>query len=348
MKFSQAIVIGNKKISLTSSTFIIAEAGVNHNGNLDIAKKLIDGAKDAKADAVKFQAFRTSSLILKGVKKAPYQVKTTPIQESQFSMLQKLELTKEQYLELQDYCKKRKILFLITPFDETSLEELESLHLPAYKISSTDATNIAFLKKIAQKQKPILLSTGMTYLHELKTVLKEIQVLNPNIILLQCTSNYPIRNEEAHLKVIQTYQQTFGIITGYSDHSEGMGAAPYAVALGAKVIEKHLTLDKNLKGPDHRASLNPQEFKQMVEEIRKVEMYLGSKEKYPTSSELKNRKFLQKYFVSTTDIKKGTLFSEKNVALKRTGGKGICAFYYSKVIGKSSKRDYKSNECVEM
>lgn len=258
MNFNKNINVGDFSLNTESPIFIIAEAGVNHNGDLEIAKKLIDLASEAGANAVKFQTFKTENLILKDVQKAQYQKKTTDSKESQFEMLKKLEVSKEQNQELKKYCKKKSIIFLTTPFDEKSLDDLDDLNLLAYKIASTDTTNLPFLKKIAKKGKPIFLSTGMSYLTEVKIALETIYEYNKDVVLLQCTANYPIKNNEANLNVINTYKKCFDVLLGYSDHSVGIGAAPYSVPMGVVVVEKHFTYDKNLSGPDHKASLSPE------------------------------------------------------------------------------------------
>lgn len=348
MNFSKRVKIGHFTVSKNSETFIIAEAGVNHNGDINIARKLIDVAAEAKADAVKFQIFKTEHLILKGTKKALYQLVTTNSKESQFDMLKKLELSKKQFTELHRYCKKKNIIFLITPFDEHSLGELDEFALSAYKVASTDITNIPFLKKIAKKQKPIFLSTGMAYFSEVEVALKAIHPFNKDVVLLQCSANYPIRDEEANLRVINTYKEKFNILVGHSDHSVGVGVAPYAVAMGAKVVEKHFTLNKGLQGPDHKASLNPEELKRFVSEIKKIEKYLGSGVKVPTLSELKTRKLLQKYLITAKGIKKGEKFSEDNLIAKRTGGLGVSPIFYSSIIGKVASKKYKKDEIIEI
>lgn len=346
MRFSKEIKIGKRKISPGSPCFIIAEAGVNHGGNMELARQLIDIAADAGADAVKFQAFRTEHLILKNVEKAPYQKDTTQKDESQFEMLKKLELGKTQYSELKRYCAKRKILFLITPFDEQSLEELESVGVEAYKVASTDTTNLPFLKKIARTGKPILLSTGMCYLHEVDAALKEIARYNKRVVLLQCTANYPIKDEEANLNVITTFRERFRMLVGYSDHSVGVGAAPYAVPMGAVVLEKHFTLNKELEGPDHRASLSPGELAEFVKQVRHIERYMGAFVKEPVAAEKKTRISLQKCLVAATHIPKGKIITEQDIVAKRTGGKGISPLLYKKVIGKRALRSYQPDEII--
>lgn len=347
MKFNKIIKIADKIISENSPVFIIAEAGVNHNGDINRAKKLIDVAALAGADAVKFQHFKTENLILKNVEKAPYQKKTTLTEESQFEMLKRLELTKEKNLELLNYSREKEILFLTTPFDEESLDELDALSLPAYKAASTDITNLPFLKKIAKKGKPILLSTGMSYLEEIKLALEEIYPHNKDVILLQCTANYPVSDEEVNLNIIQTFLKEFDCLTGYSDHSEGLGAAPFAVPLGVKVIEKHFTLDKADKGPDHKASLSPDELKLCINLIKKAEKYLGGYIKYPTLSESKTRKSLQKCLVAAKDIKKGEIILEQSLAAKRTGGIGISPLWYKRIAGKPASKDYKVDDVID-
>ncbi len=346
MNFNRKIKIENKIISDTHPVFIIAEAGVNHNGDINLAKQLIDIASEASADAVKFQAFKAENLILKDVKKAQYQTKTTGINETQYKMLKNLEITKKQNLELHSYCKKKNIIFLTTPYDEESLEELDVLNLPAYKIASTDITNLPFLKKVAQKQKPIILSTGMCYLSEIEMALQEIYLINKDVILLHCTANYPVKDDEVNLNIINTFKEKFNILVGYSDHTSGIGAAPFAVCMEAKLIEKHFTLDKTLKGPDHKASLSPEELIDLVKQIRKVEKYLGIYVKTPSLSELNTRKSMQRFIVASCEIKKGEVFTENNLTAKRTGGIGISPIYYNKLIGNKAKKDYKKDEII--
>lgn len=346
MIFNKKIKIQNKEISPTSATFVIAEAGVNHGGDMSVAKKLIDLASQAGADAVKFQTFRAEHLILDNVQKAPYQKKTTEASESQMDMLKKLEVTREQNFELKKYCEEKNIIFLTTPFDEISLDEIDELDLPAYKIASTDTTNLPFLKKVAQKGKPIFLSTGMTYLSEVEMALETIHEYNKDVVLLQCTANYPIRDDEANLAVIDTFKKHFDVLVGYSDHTVGVGAAAFAIPMGAKVVEKHFTLDKSLEGPDHKASLSPEELKEFVKLVRKVDAFMGSSIKKPNLSETKTRASLQKCLVAFCEIKKGEKFREDNIIGKRTGGNGISPIYYKDVIGNISDKDYKKDEII--
>lgn len=346
MNFNKSIKIKNKIISEDSPTFIIAEAGVNHGGDMDLAKNLIDLASDSGADAVKFQTFKADHLILSNVKKAPYQLKTTDTSQSQMDMLKALEVTRDQNLELKEYCMLKNIIFLTTPFDEVSLDQLDELDLPAYKVASTDLTNLPFLKKIAQKNKPILLSTGMSYLSEVSKALDSIYQYNKNVILLQCTANYPIEDNEANLNVINTFKKNYDIIIGYSDHTVGVGASPFAIPMGVKVVEKHFTNDKNQTGPDHKASLSPKELLSFVKTIKKVDSFMGTDLKFPNFSETKTRISLQKCMVANCDIKIGDKFSSKNIIAKRTGGEGISPIYISDLYLKKATQNYSKNEII--
>lgn len=347
MEFSKEIKIGKFTISEQSPVFIIAEAGVNHNGDIELAKQLIDVAVASGADAVKFQSFITEELILDNVEKATYQKETTEKSESQFSMLKKLEFAVSKMKTLKDICEEKGILFLTTPFDEKSLELLDELELEAYKISSTDTTNIGFIRKVAAKGKPIIISTGMCYMQEVELALKAASEINKDTIILQCTSNYPVKPKEVHLNVINTFKEKFEMIVGFSDHTPSIGASPYAVAMGAKVVEKHFTLDKDMEGPDHRASLDPEELKAYVDEIRTVENYLGLSEKVPTESEKNTRNRLQKCLVAAESIKAGTLFTNQNIVAKRTGGNGISALDIDSIIGKAATESFEKNDIIK-
>jgi len=346
MNFNKTIRIDQKLISENSNVFLIAEAGVNHGGDMSIAKKMVDLAVEARADAVKFQAFKTEHLILNNIQKAPYQKTTTSASESQYEMLKKLEISREQNLELKKYCANKGIVFLTTPFDEESLDELDDLNLPAYKIASTDTTNLPFLEKVAKKGKPIFLSTGMSYFSEVKLALETLYKHNDNVVLLQCTANYPVQDHEVNLAVINTYRENFNMLLGYSDHSIGVGAAPFAIPMGVKVVEKHFTFDKSGKGPDHAASLSPEELVDFVKTVRKVEAYMGSKVKQPSDSEMRTRSSLQKCLVARANIKKGEFFSDKNLVAKRTGGVGISPIKMSEIFKMSARKDYKKDEIV--
>lgn len=346
MEFNKNIRIDGAKIDPASHTFIIAEAGVNHNGDISIAKQMIDAAAETGVDAVKFQTFRTKDLILRNIEKAPYQKTTTEKTESQYDMLQRLEITREQTAELMAYCRKKNIIFLSTPFEKTSLDELAELEVPAYKVAATDITNIQFLRQVAEKGKPVILSAGMCYLEEVERALAAIYEINRDVILLQCTANYPIQDEEANIGVIRTFKRTFDMLVGYSDHSQGVGAAPYAVAVGAKVIEKHFTLDRNMAGPDHKASVTPKELKQLADEIRRVEKYLGDGIKMPAYSEQMTRKSLQKCLVACRKIRQGEAFGPDNIVAKRTNGIGVSALYYDAVLGKTADQNYEPDDII--
>lgn len=344
--YKKQFQIGNRTISEQGKTFIIAEAGVNHNGDMNLAKKMIDVAVESNVDAIKFQTFKTEKLILNNIEKAPYQKVTTNSGESQYNMLKRLEVTKEQTKELMDYCEKKNIIFLSTPFEKTSLDELDKLGVSAFKIAATDLTNIQFLRQVAEKGRPIILSAGMCYLEEVERALDAIYPINKNLILLQCTANYPIQDEEANINVIKTFSNKFDVLVGYSDHSQGVGASPYAVAVGAKVIEKHFTLDKDMEGPDHKASVTSEELKQLVSDIRRVEKYLGDGIKMPSCSEQMTRKSLQKCLVASRPIKTGESFDNNNIVAKRTNGVGISALYFDNVVGKIAKKDYGLDEII--
>ena len=348
LTFNSRFQIENKTISEQEKTFIIAEAGVNHNGDIRLAKEMIDAASESGADAVKFQTFRTEELILKNTEKAPYQRVTTDRHESQYDMLKRLEVKKEQATELRDYCRKRNIIFLSTPFEKISLDELDELGVSAFKIAATDLTNIQFLRQVAEKGKPIILSAGMCYLEEVVRALEAIHSINKDLDLLQCAANYPIQDAEANINVIKTFQDTFNVLVGYSDHSQGVGASPYAVAVGAKVIEKHFTLNKNMEGPDHKASVTPDELRQLVLEIRRVERYLGSGIKMPSSSEQMTRKSLQKCLVASQQIKTGEAFGNDNIVAKRTNGVGISALYFDDIVGQIATRNYKTDDIIDL
>lgn len=329
-----------------NKVYVIAEAGVNHNGNIELAKELIDVAAKAKADAVKFQAFRTNHLILPEIKKAPYQIENTGAEQSQTEMLKKLELEKSQYVELKNYCSKKNIDFLITPFDEISLMELEELNLSTYKIASTDATNLPFLRKVAKTGKNIILSTGMCYMDEVEKAVKCILEINSNLTLMHCTANYPCPTEEVNLNVLETFKK-FNCTIGYSDHTIGYGASLYAIPMGARVIEKHFTVDKSYSGPDHVASLDENELNGFVKEIRKIETFLGSFIKEPTISELETKLSLQKCLVAKKNIFKGDPLTSENIVAKRTGGIGISPINFDDIVGKNAKKDFQKNDIIE-
>lgn len=339
------IKIGNKLISKESPCFIIAEAGVNHNGSVKLAKKLIDKAKEAGVDAVKFQTFKTENIVTIKAKQAKYQMKNIGKQESQsqYMMLKRLELSSSDFRNLKRYCDKKKIIFLSTPHSGKKDVDLISKLCPAIKVGSGDLTNLPILEYIAKKQLPIILSTGMATLKEVKEAVKTILPTNKKLILLHCTTNYPTPLNEVNLKAILTMRREFKLPIGYSDHTEGINVSLVAVAFGACVVEKHFTLDKNLPGPDHKASLEPKELKEMVKVIRETEKALGSGIKKPTKSEEKIKKVVRKSIVANIDIQKGSKIVTDMLIIKRPGTGEIKAKDYYKLLGKKSKRDIKKN-----
>jgi len=331
-------------------TFIIAEAGVNHNGSTDIAKKLIDAAKDSNADAIKFQTFVTENIVCKNTKKAPYQDKNSLKNQTQYEMLKSLELSKTQHIQIFEYCYSKKIKFLSTPFDEDSVDFLNKLGLDIYKISSGDITNYPLLLKIAKLKKKIILSTGMSYLDEVTSavnlILKNGTKKN-NLSILHATSAYPCSYNEVNLLSMITLHKKYKLNFGYSDHTNGISIPIAAVSLGAKIIEKHLTLNKNMKGPDHKASLTPIEFKKMVSEIRNIEFAIGNDKKIPSKSEKKNIKFARKYIVASRKINKGDIFTNQNITTKRSGG-GINPMKWNNIIGKRANQDFEIDQIIKL
>lgn len=331
-----------------NKVLIIAEAGVNHNGSIEIAKKLIDKAAEAKADVIKFQTFTADSLVNKNVKKAEYQQKTGNSQESQYDMLKRLELDVDMHKELITYCNKKKIKFLSTPFDLESIDLLNDLGMDIYKIPSGEVTNYPYLKKIAKLQKTIIMSTGMCTLEEVRDALKVLKENGAsNIKLLHCNTEYPTPMKDVNLKAMVTMKNEFNLEVGYSDHTKGIEVPIAAVALGATIIEKHFTLDRNMEGPDHKASLEPEELKEMVHSIRNIELALGSGEKKPSESEMKNINVVRKFIVAKENIKKGEKFTEDNITCKRTG-KGISAMQWNKVINKIANKNYVKEDIIEI
>jgi len=327
-------------------TFIIAEAGVNHNGDLQLAKRLVDVAREAGADAVKFQTFKAERLASRSAPKAHYQLKTTPTSVSQFEMLQELELTQEMHAELMAYCKNRGILFLSTPFDEESVDLLQDLGVSLFKIGSGEITNGPFLQYVARKGKPILLSTGMSHLDEVEEAVKLICGAGcQELVLLHCVSDYPSSPRDSNLLAIQTMASTFGVPVGYSDHTPGIEVALAAVALGACVVEKHLTLDKNLPGPDHGSSLEPQEFQALVRGIRVVEQALGDGIKKPVSSETENRLMARRSLAASSNLPAGTVLRSNMLQALRPAT-GISPTLVERVVGRRLKRSLVCGEFI--
>lgn len=334
------IVIANKTISERSSPFVIAEAGVNHNGRLDLALRMVDVAAAAGADAIKFQTFRAQDLAAKSAKMAAYQKRNTGKSESQLAMLKRLELKESFYEPIVKRCKKRKIIFLSTPLGGFEpVDFLEGLGVSAFKVASCDLDNIPVLGYIARLQKPIILSTGMANMREINEAITCIKSQGNNkIIALHCTANYPCPLEEVNLASIQTMMQKLGVLVGYSDHTLGIHVSVMAAALGACVIEKHFTLDAGMRGPDHKASISPAELKELVTAVKSVRTVLGSPDKKPTKSERAMIKDARKSVVAVRDIKKGELFTKENIGIKRPGT-GLSPKHYSMIIGTRARKN---------
>lgn len=328
--------------------FIIAEAGVNHNGDVQTAKKLIDVAAKAGADAVKFQTFRTENLVCRNAEKAAYQMETTSAEESQFDMLKKLELTPDMHRELIDFCHEKNIMFLSTPFDLDSLYYLVDCGLAVIKIPSGEITNYPLLREAGRSGKRIILSSGMSTIDEVR---EAVAVLKENgstdITVLHCNTEYPTPFGDVNLRAMQTIREETGASVGYSDHTPGIEAAVAAAALGATVIEKHFTLDRNMKGPDHKASLEPDELTEMVRAVRHIEQALGDGEKKPSASEKKNMAVARKSLVAKCPIKGGEMFTEENLTAKRPGT-GLSPMLWNQVIGQKAKRDFAADEMIEL
>lgn len=342
---SKYFSIKSRKIGKDYPVFIIAEAGVNHNGSMAVAKKMIDAAKEMGADAIKFQTFKTEEMVTKNALKAKYQ-KASNSGKSQYAMLRKLEFSESDFRKLFAYCQRKRIIFLSTPFDQQSAGFLCYLRMPAFKISSGDLTDIPLLKKIANFKKPIILSTGMSTLTEVKEAVRAIYLTdNKKLILLHCTSNYPARYRDVNLRAIRTLREEFDVPVGYSDHAEGIDASIAAVAMGARVIEKHFTLDKNSPGPDHSASLEPEEFGKMIESIRNVEEALGDGLKKPRQSEVEMRRIARKSIVAAVDLPKRSIIKREMLAMKRPGS-GIAPKYLEQLIGKQVKRKVKKDQVL--
>ena len=332
-----------------NKTYIIAEAGVNHNGSLDTAKKMIDAAASAGANAVKFQAFKTENLAAKSAPKAEYQKKGND-DESQYEMLKRLELDFDAHKYLLEYAKEKGIDFLSSPFDMESIDMLSELGLEVFKIPSGEITNLPYLRKLGRLNKKIIISSGMSSLEEIKKALDALikeGTEKEKIMVLHCNTAYPTPYEDVNLRAMEKMRKVLRVSVGYSDHTEGIRAAVAASSLSAVAIEKHFTLDKNAAGPDHKASLNPREFGVMVNEIRGIEEILGCSEKKVTPSEKENIMAVRKSITAAQDIKKGETFQENNITAKRPAT-GISPMKWDEVIGKSAKRDFKKDELIEI
>lgn len=326
--------------------FIIAEAGVNHNGSIDLAKKLIDVAVQAEVDAVKFQTFISTKLIARNAKKAAYQIELTDPEEMQLDMVKKLELSFSEFCELKKYCDSKLIMFLSTPFDLESIDFLNKLGIEIFKIPSGEITNYPYLKKIGRLNKKVILSTGMSYLKEIEEAIKILKENGTNdITVLHCNTEYPTPIEDVNLNAMNIIKEKLNVEIGYSDHTTGIEVSIAAAAMGAKVIEKHFTLDKNMDGPDHKASLEPSELKAMVKAIRNIEKAMGNGIKSPSKSEIKNLNIARKSIVANRFIKKGEKFTEENLTCKRPGD-GLSPMKWEEVLGQLAIKDFKEDEMI--
>lgn len=328
--------------------FIIAEAGVNHNGNISIAKSLVDEAVKCKVDAVKFQTFKACNLVTNYAKQANYQTNNLKEETSQLQMLEKLELSYKDFIELKKYCDEKKIIFLSSPFDLDSIDFLNSIGMEIFKIPSSEIENVPYLRKIAKLKKKVILSTGMSNLSDIEFALNILKAEGTeDIIVLHCNTDYPTKMEEVNLRAMETINNAFKMRVGYSDHTNVIEVAIAAAALGAKVIEKHFTLDKNMAGPDHKASIEPSELNSMVKAIRNIEIALGDGKKVQTSSEKINSKVGRKSLVAKVPIKYKEVFTEENVCVKRPGT-GMSPKNWDYVIGKKAKRDFEKDELIDV
>ena len=328
--------------------FIIAEAGVNHNGDIEIAQKLVDAAVASGADAVKFQTFKAETLVCKNAKKAEYQMKTTDKDESQFAMLKRLELTPDMHEKLMEYCEQKKIMFLSTPFDIESLHYLVDCGIALLKLPSGEITNYPLLREAARTGKKIILSSGMSTLDEVRNAMEVLQENGcPDLTVLHCNTEYPTPYKDVNLKAMCTMKEALKVPVGYSDHTPGIEVAVAAAALGAEVIEKHFTLDRNMEGPDHKASLEPDELAEMVRAIRNIELAMGDGKKEPSDSEKKNIAIARKSIVARCDIRAGEIFTEENLTAKRPGD-GISPMQWNQVLNSEARRDFAPDEMIEI
>jgi N,N'-diacetyllegionaminate synthase len=329
-------------------TFIIAEAGVNHNGSLERAIQMVDVAAEAGADAIKFQTFKAERVIARTAPKADYQKTATGSEESQLEMVKKLELDEHAHTALINHCKEKGIVFLSTPFDLESIDLLNNLGLELFKIPSGEINNLPYLRKLGALEKRLILSTGMADLGEIEDaldVLTESGTPIENITVLHCNTEYPTPFEDVNLKAMLTISQAFGVAVGYSDHTLGIEVPSAAAALGASVIEKHFTLDRNMEGPDHRASLEPGELKAMVSAVRNIEKALGNGIKRPSRSELKNKSIARKSIVAARNILKGESFNQDNLTVKRPGS-GISPMRWDELLQMKASRDFAPDELI--
>jgi len=333
---------------MRSKVFVIAEAGVNHNGNISIARKLIDAASNAGVDAVKFQTFKTEQIVTRTGPKADYQKKSGEPLQSQYEMLKLLELKKTDFTNLKKYAEEKGLIFLSTPFDHDSIDLLKELDLAIYKIGSGEITNLPYLQHIAKLKKKIILSSGMSTMDEIKealNILIKYGTKKEDITVLHANTEYPTPFKDVNLKAMQTIKHELGVKTGYSDHTTGIEVSVAAVAMGAGVIEKHFTLDKNMPGPDHKASLEPDELKQLVISIRNIEDAIGDGIKNPSDSEKKNKDLVRKSIVAKRTINRGDIFTEENICVKRPGT-GLSPMKWYDILGKKANKDYQEDDLL--
>ena len=331
-----------------SKIFIIAEAGVNHNGNIETARKLVDVAVKAGADAVKFQTFKAEKLVCRDARKADYQLETTDRAESQFDMLKKLELTPKMHEQLMEYCQQKGIMFLSTPFDIDSMHYLISLGVDIIKLPSGEITNYPLLREAGRTGKRIIISSGMSTMNEVR---EAVQILkssgSSDVTVLHCNTEYPTPYADVNLRAMLTLKEKLNVPAGYSDHTQGIEIPIAAATMGADVIEKHFTLDKNMEGPDHKASLEPDELEAMIRAIRNIENALGDGQKEPSESEKRNISIVRKSVIAKCDIEAGELFTEDNLTTKRPGT-GISPMHWDQVIGQRAKRKFQADELIEL
>jgi N,N'-diacetyllegionaminate synthase len=334
-----------------TKVYIIAEAGINHNGDLKTAYRLIDAAKKAGVDAVKFQTFTAKNTISKFAPKADYQIESTDTEESQYEMIKKFELSKENHAKLMKYCNNKGIEFLSTPFDLESIDLLDDLGVKKFKIPSGEITNLPYIRSLSKKNKPLIISTGMANLSEIEQALDIVTLnglLRKDVTILHCNTEYPTPIDDVNLNAMRTIKHAFpGVKVGYSDHTLGLEVPIAATALGATVIEKHFTLDKTMDGPDHKTSLEPDELKAMVEAIRNIESAMGNGIKQASNSELKNKPIARKSIVANSVIKKGDIYTDKNLAVKRPGN-GISPMRWDDILGRKAIHEFKEDELIEI
>lgn len=342
------IRIADRTVGRGQPCFFIAEAGVNHNGDINMARQLIDVAVEARADAVKFQTYSTERVMSRFAPKATYQLDTTDAAESQFQMSKALELLPEAFEELMAYCDEREIMFLSSPFDEESVDQLAEMGVAAFKVPSGEITNLAYLVRMARFGKPMIVSTGMANLAEVEIAVRAIRdTSDAPFVLLQCTSNYPAEPSNANLRAMETMAEAFGVPVGYSDHTPGIEVSLAAAALGACVIEKHFTLDSNLPGPDHKASLEPAELSELIKGIRNVEVALGTGVKAPVASEKNTADVARKSLVAAVPISPGTVLTEAMIAIKRPGT-GLPPVMRNQIVGRTVRVDVMEDSLISM